>query len=71
MRDGFEGYVYREQNASGFLAPLRLYRRPIGSTGTFERLSTTQGAAALAELGYEPDPDASGSALIGWIAPAP
>jgi hypothetical protein len=66
-RDGFEGYVYQAPT-SGLVA-LRLYRRDAG--GAVERLSSTQSPAELADLGYVPDLDASGSALIGWIAPAP
>jgi hypothetical protein len=65
--EGFEGWVFRTQSPGQERVPLALFRR----ADTGERLATTMDAAAMAALGYVSDPDASGSTIIGWIAPAP
>ena len=59
---GEEGLVYREQSATGFLNPLRLFRN--ATTG--DLVSTTASEADMAPLGYALVLDGS---LIGWIAP--
>jgi ADYC domain len=68
-RDGFEGYAFPAP--SNKRLPLRLYRRGEAKASMVEHVSTTLDPSAMAALGYELAPDASGSAIIGWIPAAP